>query len=298
MLVSLTQQRDVRKAKIASMCMKREVKVRRSLRVQEKERIKERTRKEKARSIRPRRRCNLLPKSNPNPKGTPKADAKGKAKAKATANKLLGVDENKPSVNMTRINHHCDAWRPTVAKVTSCLHSICQVGPPTAAKMTSGVSGEQGGVPEWVLLDSGANEICRPLESDMNFGDRNKYLPLDVTLASGKVTTGFRSAKDGEIFMPMEGHDWIAGLSKLVGAGFKFVWDRHGPKLISEDTGIVIDAVLRNGLPYVKWSDFKRARSKVSRLHKKAPHFMCDSFNAHVQEEPPTILKAGEAHGF
>ncbi|CAE7033277.1 RE1 [Symbiodinium sp. CCMP2592] len=201
------------------------------------------------------------PKSNPNPKGAPKAEAKAdtkaEAKSKAAANKLLGVDENKPSANMTRTNHHCDAWRPTVAKV------------------------------------------CRPLDPGMNFGDRNKYLPLDVTLASGKVTTGFRSAKDGEIFMPMEGHDWIAGLSKLVGAGFKFVWDRSGPKLISEDTGIVTDAVLRNGLPYVKWSDFKRARSNVSRIYKKAPDFMCDlSFNAHVQEEPPTILKAGEHMAF
>ena len=56
----------------------------------------------------------------------------------------------------------------------------------------------------------------------------------------------------------------------------------------------MIDAVLRNGLPYVKWSDFKGARSKVSRLYKKAPFSMCDvPFNAHVQE-PPSILEPGE----
>ena len=44
------------------------------------------------------------------------------------------------------------------------------------AKMTSSVSDEQGVVPEWVLLDAGANEACRPLDLGMNFSDRNKYL--------------------------------------------------------------------------------------------------------------------------
>ena len=106
-----------------------------------------------------------------------------------------------------------------------------EVWPPIVAKATAGGEASQleGFIPEWVLLDSGANEICRPLDPAIDYANAKQYIPLDVTLASGRAATGYRSVKDGEISMQMEGHDWIAGLSRLVDAGY-FRVDSVRPK--------------------------------------------------------------------
>ena len=201
------------------------------------------------------------PEPMPKPKPKPKADAK----AKATAQKLLGGDEGGANASMAR---------STVDKVASYPY------PSTDAS------------PEWVLLDSGANEVCRPLDASADYSNRDRFIPLDVTLASGRVTTGYRSIRDGEIYMEMEGADWIAGMSKLVGAGFTFEWSQHGPKLISENTK-PIEVCLRNGLPYIRWQDFKRARTRMSKVHRQAAGTeQGRPWNA-IQEEPPLVLLNG-----
>ena len=98
-----SQQRDARKERIANLHTTREeVKVEMSLRVQERERINERRRKGRQGQS-GQGDFATCAKTNPN--------AKAKT-SKAAANKLW-VWMKTPSVHMTRINHHRDAWQPT-----------------------------------------------------------------------------------------------------------------------------------------------------------------------------------------
>ena len=63
-----------------------------------------------------------------------------------------------------------------------------------------------------VLLDSGANEVVRPLCEELSIHDTSRFIPLDVSMASGACEQGYRSIRDGEVAIPMKNDEWIAGL--------------------------------------------------------------------------------------
>ena len=139
------------------------------------------------------------------------------------------------------------------------------------AKATTHLPEGSVGPPDRVLLDSGANELYRPLTTDIDVEDTTKYMSLGVTLASGQTTQGYRTRKDGEILIPMGSTEWIYGLAKLAQAGFRFTWDWDGPSLETR-YGRSIPIYLDNGLPFVSWENFREIRSAISRAHRTRVH--------------------------
>ena len=60
-------------------------------------------------------------------------------------------------------------------------HADHEIWPPTVAKASTP---QDTGVdaPGWVVLDSGANEVCRPIDESLDLNDAAKFIPLNVTL--------------------------------------------------------------------------------------------------------------------
>ncbi|CAE7388080.1 unnamed protein product [Symbiodinium sp. CCMP2592] len=140
------------------------------------------------------------------------------------------------------------------------------------AKATTNLPEGSVGPPDRVLLDSGANELCRPL------------------------TQGCRTRKDGEILMPTGSTEWICGLAKLAQAGFRFTWDWDGPSLRTR-CGRNIPIYLDNGLPFVSWENFREIRSAISRTHRTRVNNAAASDEDKPREEEtsdPVILDEGE----
>ncbi|CAE7221361.1 unnamed protein product [Symbiodinium necroappetens] len=228
---------------------------------------------------------------NPNPKANPKASPKAdpKANAKASAKQLLGVDKNQqseaaPSAKASSVRifraqvdpvaafpcEHKDFMRSCIDDAHVIKDRLTSGGDDQSvvvAKATTHLPKGSVGPPDRVLLDSGANELCRPLTADIDVEDTTKYMPLGVTLASGQTTQGYRTRKDGEILMPMGSTEWICGLAKLAQAGFRFTWDWEGPSLETR-CGRSIPIYLDNGLPFVSWENFREIRSAISKDHR------------------------------
>ena len=258
---------------------------------------------------------------NPNPKANPKASPKAdpKANPKASAKQLLGVDKNQqseaaPSAKASSVRifraqvdpvaafpcEHKDFMRSCIDDAHVIKDRLTSGGDDQSvvvAKATTHLPKGSVGPPDRVLLDSGANELCRPLTADIDVEDTTKYMPLGVTLASGQTTQGYRTRKDGEILMPMGSTEWICGLAKLAQAGFRFTWDWEGPSLETR-CGRSIPIYLDNGLPFVSWENFREIRSAISKDHRARVNkaVVAGSEEKPREEETsnPVILEEGE----
>ena len=177
-------------------------------------------------------------------------------------------------------------------------HDDQEIWPPTVAKAST-PQDTVVDAPGWVLLDSGANEVCRPLDESLDLNDAAKFIPLNVTLASGQESVGYRSVRDGEVVMDMNGSsEWIAGIQKLASIGRTFTWGPQGAVLHTPD-GDVQEVMIRNGLPFISWEKFKRLRSRLSKSHRQGPQMQLGrSWNASVTEAAPAILVPGEHMGY
>ena len=213
--------------------------------------------------------------SNPRPKPKPNA----KPKADSRAQKLLGVEEaNHSKVSLLRSvpDARADGYArsPTVARLENAVETHAD--------------------PKMVLLDSGANEVVRPLCEELSIQDTSRFIPLDVSMASGACEQGYRSIRDGEVAIPMKSDEWIAGLGRVVQAGYDFHWTKQGCRLSSED-GTELPVVIKNGLPYLDWSSFKQVRRRLAKAHRRAPNMQLHrSWGATLNEAQPSILEPGE----
>ena len=207
---------------------------------------------------------NPRPKTNPNPK--PKGDSR--------AQKLLGVDEaNHSKVSLLR--------SVPDARVARLEHAV-----------------DPNGNPKMVLLDSGANEVVRPLCEELSIHDTSRFIPLDVSMVSGACEQGYRSIRDGEVAIPMKNDEWIAGLGRVVQAGYDFHWTKQGCTLTSED-GTELPVVIKNGLPYLDWGSFKGVRRHLAKARRRAPNMQLHrAWGATLNEAKPSILEPGEHMAF
>ena len=124
-----------------------------------------------------------------------------------------------------------------------------------------------------VLIDSGANEIIRPLRPELESKLASMNV-VQVALASGDTISAYRTA-DGELVVPTCGEasaEWIVPLEKLTaGIGCSFSWngDAEGPTLrVPQSNGSFheVNVVVKNRLPYVRWSDFQPLRKRLAKL--------------------------------
>ena len=148
------------------------------------------------------------------------------------------------------------------------------------AKVGPGVEAAKARTPSsshLVLMDSGANEVLRAVgpEDDRSHGDS----ALSVTLASGDAIPAYRN-KNGEVCLPRTAGDsqddgdngWIVGIRRIIDLGGSFLWDSSGahvkfPHPLKDET-VRVECIIMNGLPYVRWADFKLLRIALSKRYK------------------------------
>ncbi|CAE7277127.1 TY2B-LR1 [Symbiodinium sp. CCMP2592] len=154
-----------------------------------------------------------------------------------------------------------------------------------ANKATPGLHADH----DFVLVDSGANEVLRPGEPP------RRGCETSLQLADGMRIKAFRS-REGELVIP--GATWICGLSRLVSLGYKFVWSRaRGPYLQTDDDfpGEIrtINLIVMNGLPYVRWEDFVEVRRYLTQQYKQCNRKVC-SVTVPMCPEASSILDIEE----
>ena len=141
------------------------------------------------------------------------------------------------------------------------------------------VSGNRVESDGFVLVDSGANEVLRPqTKRQSSLGEET----LQVTLASGSQCAATLN-KHGEVCMISENGakgEWIVGVRKIIDIGGAFNWDQKGARISYphpfEHARIVnVDCVVTNGLPYMRWSDFKLARIALSKHYRMQQKSIC-----------------------
>ena len=142
---------------------------------------------------------------------------------------------------------------------------------------TSGVTGQREDA--LVLVDSGANEVVRRYRSNIS---RKGTIAMRIVLASGEVVGGFRT-RDGEVVLqsdssaaesgdPESSGEWILGVMRVIEVGGAFHWTNQGATLLFPDQGFLrkVRCRVRNGLPYMTWTDFAVLRKVLSRHWKSS----------------------------
>ena len=64
--------------------------------------------------------------------------------------------------------------------------------------------------------------------------------------------------------------EWIVGVRKIIDIGGEFHWDQEGARIsyphpFEHGTVVTVECVVTNGLPHMRWSDFKLERIALSK---------------------------------
>ena len=151
-----------------------------------------------------------------------------------------------------------------------------------------------------VLVDSGANEIIRPVRKDIC---RKKSVPMNVVLASGEIVSGFRT-KEGEVALHTSSNEWILGVVRVIEVGGRFSWTSQEALIEYPYLGRMhsVRCSVQNGLPYLSWSQFSQIRKVLSKHWqsndariKAAAVSACERENLYLKLEDLTAWTSFEA---
>ncbi|CAE7745184.1 unnamed protein product [Symbiodinium sp. CCMP2592] len=178
------------------------------------------------------------------------------------------------------------------AEVQQRFHGMIRRRRQGAANMCC-VSGNRAESDGFVLVDSGANEVLRPQTKQQPAVDEKT---LQVTLASGSHCTATLN-KHGEVCMISENGakgEWIVGVRKIIDIGGAFNWDQKGARIsyphpFEHGRIVTVDCIVTNGLPYMRWSDFKLARIALSKHYRKQQKGTCSHKATACNPEEPSI---------
>ena len=118
-----------------------------------------------------------------------------------------------------------------------------------------------------VLLDTGANEVVRTAPGPKPARAR----PAPLVLADGQQVNAWRT-RDGEMFVEaQEGTSTLCAVCRLIQIGVSFLWDASGAHLKMPQSlgGEWVQLEIRNGLPFLDFTQYKRLRPLLTRNWKE-----------------------------
>ena len=219
-------------------------------------------------------------KSSGNSKGSKSSNPKGQNKGKdqqqasqtsadkqKTANQAAPASPQLLGANQAAAKPKADSKANAQARAVTSVATGARVA---AAMVTEGAAvniARSFDDPPMVLLDSGANEVIRPITESMNT-TRMKVLTLQV--ANGDRVEAWRT-KDGEVAVPSGANEWILPMKSLVKVGGAVSWSSDIPDVwvpVKSGGRRRAKVTIRNNLPYMEWDDFRHVRVLLSQRWK------------------------------
>ena len=241
-------------------------------------------------------------KTNGNPKGGKPSNPKGQDKGKdrqqsqASADKHEAANQATPAspqllgANQAAAKSKADPKASAQAKAVMSMASGARAA---AAMVTEGAAANtiagNFDQPPLVLLDSGANEVIRPITTTMNTS-RMKELTLQV--ANGDRVVAWRT-KDGEVAVPSGANEWILPMRSLIKIGGAVSWTSDVPEVwvpVKSGGRRKANVTIRNNLPYMEWEDFKHVRVLLSQRWKAAGKHCVSSIDSSSSAKQEIVI--------